>query len=98
MKKYLLNRKVQKFFLPASAVCLFPLWLTLLQKKEVPLLVAVLGILAVVFFVLDRFFKPWELERAEAKMKKTQEAEQRYREERAAREAENALPDAEDPL
>jgi len=75
MKNFLLNRKVQKLFLPASFVCLFPLWLLLIRGAgNIPTAVYGLGILAAIFFILDRFFKPWEMERAEARMKKSQQA------------------------
>lgn len=74
MKKYLLNRKIQKLFLPVAFVCILPLWFLLVRgSAHVPGTVYALGALAALSFILDRFFKPWETERAEAKMKTAQQ-------------------------
>ena len=78
MKKFFLQRKVQKSFLMLAFVCLIPMWLMLNQGVEdIPTGVYILGALAAVFFILDRFFKPWETERAEAKMKRHKQAARR---------------------
>lgn len=75
VKKYLLNRKIQKLFLPIAFVCILPLWVLLARDSaHVPGAVYALGALAALAFILDRFFKPWETERAEAKMKTAQQA------------------------
>ena len=88
MKKFFLQRKVQKSFLMLAFVCLIPMWLMLNQGVEdIPTGVYILGALAAVFFILDRLFKPWETERAEAKMEKAQKIRE---EEVSLREAQKA--------
>jgi hypothetical protein len=83
--KFLLNRRVQKWFMPLAGVCVFPLWLTLLRGGTPPTITYVLGALGAVFLLLDRLFKPWELERAE----------RRRQEEEARTQAEDAKDQAE---
>ena len=88
MKKFFLQRKVQKSFLMLAFVCLIPMWLMLNQGVEdIPTGVYILGALSAVFFILARLFKPWETERAEAKMEKAQKIRE---EEVALREAQKA--------
>ena len=72
MKKFLLNTKVHKAFLPLALVCILPLWLTLLNKITPPLPVYIIGGFGFFFFLLDRIFKPRELERAEKRRLKTE--------------------------
>lgn len=78
LRSFFLNRKVQKTFIFLSFLCLVPMWLMLRRGMEtLPAVVYVLGALAVVFFVLDRAFKPWENDRAEKRLKEQQEEEAR---------------------
>jgi hypothetical protein len=71
MKKYLLSRKIQKLFLPIAFVCLLPLWFLLVRNSShIPAAVYALGGIAALSFILDRFFKPWETERAESRAEK----------------------------
>ena len=80
MKKLLLNRNVQKCFLPLSCVCLLPLWIMLRREvTPIPFFVKLLGVLAVLFFILNVQLKPWEMERAEKRQREAEEMEARRR-------------------
>ena len=72
MKNFLLNTKVHKTFLPIALVCILPLWLTLLRKGTPSLPLYIIGGIGFFFFILDRIFKPRELERAEKRRLKTE--------------------------
>ncbi|MEA5058493.1 hypothetical protein SDC9_186675 [bioreactor metagenome] len=75
MKRFLLNRRVQKAFLPLAMLCLIPIWLLLRQGAgSISPAVYVLGALGALLFLLDRFFKPWELTRAEQQRRRDEEA------------------------
>lgn len=64
MKKIFLNRKIQKLFLPLALVFVVPAWLMVRSDASSPLVYPLL-ILAMVFFVLDRAFKPRTMEKLE---------------------------------
>ena len=75
-RKFLENRKLQKCLLPAAFVCILPIWWILRQGAEsVPAIAYVLGALGVLFFLLDRNLKPWDLERAEKREAEARRAE-----------------------
>lgn len=66
MRRFLLNRRVQKLFLPLALTCIVPIWVLLKQGAAgLSLPVYLLAGLGAALFLLDRIFKPWELERAE---------------------------------
>jgi len=73
MKKFLLNTKAHKIFLPISLVCILPLWLILLNDGTPSLPIYILAGIGFISFLLDRIFKPRELERAEKRRQKTEE-------------------------
>ena len=74
MKKLLENRKLQKLFLPLALLCIIPVWVMLRNGAQPGVPVYCLAALGVLFFLLDRIFKPRELERAERKLEETKEA------------------------
>ena len=71
------SRSLQKMFLPLAAFCIIPIWLILRQGTSPSLGIYLLSLLGFIFFLLDRILKPWELDRAEKQLKKSNQNKNR---------------------
>ena len=74
MKTFLMQRRIQKAFMPIAFILILPLWLVIREGGDLTM-VAPLAILGAGFFILDRIFKPWDLDRAEKIWKATENKE-----------------------
>jgi hypothetical protein len=71
---FFMQRRIQKAFIPLAFILILPLWFIAREGTDLTM-VAPLAFLGAVFFILDRIFKPWELDRAEKTWKVTEQKE-----------------------
>ncbi|MBE6969221.1 MAG: hypothetical protein E7442_03740 [Ruminococcaceae bacterium] len=81
LQEFLKNRKQQKFLILGSAVCIFPIWITVFRDKTPGTIHYILMVIGLLLFWVDRQLKPWELDNAERQQKK---AEAQYAAQKAA--------------
>ncbi len=72
MKKHLMNPKIQRAFFPIAFFCIAIVFVTS-EKGMRAWWIYALWMVGLVFFLLDRIFKPWKWYRLEKRKKKQEE-------------------------
>jgi len=73
IQKFLKDRKKQKFLILGAAICILPIWITVLRDNTPGIVHYILMGIGLLLFLLDRQLKPWELDNAERQRKKAEE-------------------------